>query len=163
MCLLCRQEEAGAGRSDADAGLSVVCPEEERRLLLLPACNAVSAGLLLRRAGGLAQLGAAPLGRLVQLVPELPVRVLATLQRHLQQPEQTPAASGWVPVEPAATGVSTLRLKWASFHPRRHGGLMQPPLGFQIRWYSYYCCRCRNEKSYSRRKISLKNSFFLIW
>ncbi|KAF0306630.1 hypothetical protein FJT64_002379 [Amphibalanus amphitrite] len=88
-------ESAGAGRSDdSQPGADAQCSEDEWRLLQLPACNAVSAGLLLRRAGGLQQLRAAPLGRLVQIMPELPVRVLAALQRHLQQPKQTTATPG---------------------------------------------------------------------
>ncbi|XP_043201869.1 uncharacterized protein LOC122370382 [Amphibalanus amphitrite] len=86
---------AGDGRSDDfQPSADAQCTEDEWLLLQLPACNAVSAGLLLRRAGGLQQLRAAPLGRLVQIMPELPVRVLAALQRHLQQPKQTTATPG---------------------------------------------------------------------
>ena len=92
-----RQGAAGAVPPEGlESAPAAEWSDAERRLLLLPCCNAVSARLLVRRAGGLAELRAAPLARLVQMMPELPVRILAALQRHLQPPEQTAATSGWV-------------------------------------------------------------------
>lgn len=64
------------------------CSQEERLLLQLPAVNALSAPLLLSRCGPLRQLRGYPLSQLVQQLPELPVRVLAQLQRDLQLQQQ---------------------------------------------------------------------------